>query len=83
MFVAPMLIGGRDSRAAVEADGVALVADAPRALATDRRDDRPGRADHRTPEGVVAVFTGLVAALGHGHAESGSRHDDRGGRAGR
>ncbi len=35
MFVAPLLIGGRDSRAAVEADGVALVADAPRALATE------------------------------------------------
>ncbi len=34
MFVAPILIGGRDSRAAVEADGVALVADAPRALST-------------------------------------------------
>jgi len=35
MFVAPILIGGRDARAALEADGVALVADAPRALATD------------------------------------------------
>jgi len=34
MFVAPILIGGRDSRAAVEADGIALVADAPRALST-------------------------------------------------
>ena len=34
MFVAPILIGGKDSRGAIEADGVALVADAPRALAT-------------------------------------------------
>jgi len=35
MFVAPILIGGKDSRGAVEADGVTLVADAPRALATE------------------------------------------------
>jgi diaminohydroxyphosphoribosylaminopyrimidine deaminase/5-amino-6-(5-phosphoribosylamino)uracil reductase len=34
MFVAPILIGGKDSRGAVEADGVNVVADAPRALAT-------------------------------------------------
>ena len=34
MFVAPILMGGKDARAAVEADGVGLVADAPRALAT-------------------------------------------------
>ena len=35
MFVAPILIGGKDSRGAVEADGVNVVADAPRALATE------------------------------------------------
>ena len=35
MFVAPILIGGKDSRGAVEADGVTMVADAPRALATE------------------------------------------------
>jgi diaminohydroxyphosphoribosylaminopyrimidine deaminase/5-amino-6-(5-phosphoribosylamino)uracil reductase len=35
MFVAPILMGGRDSRSALEAQGVALVGDAPRAMATE------------------------------------------------
>ena len=35
MFVAPMLLGGRDARAAVEAQGVERIADAARAMHTE------------------------------------------------
>ena len=35
MFVAPMLLGGRESKAAVEAQGVERIADAIRAEHTD------------------------------------------------
>jgi diaminohydroxyphosphoribosylaminopyrimidine deaminase/5-amino-6-(5-phosphoribosylamino)uracil reductase len=41
MFVAPMLVGGRDAKAAIEAEGVELIGDAPRAVftAVERIDD--------------------------------------------
>ena len=59
MFIAPMLIGGRDSKGAVEAQGAELIADAIRRRVHRGRADRLRRADHCPAEGVV-MFTGLV-----------------------
>ena len=69
MFIAPMLLGGRESKGAVEAQGVESIADAVRARVHRGRAHRRRRADHRPPAGVV-MFTGLVADHRHGRARS-------------
>ena len=63
MFVAPMLLGGRDARAAVEAQGVERIADADAGGAHRGRAHRRRRADHGAAAGVV-MFTGLVQTTG-------------------
>ena len=64
MFVAPLMIGGAKAKTAVEGIGLEQIAGAPRALhvEVDRLEDDV--LDHRAAEGVVAVFTGLVAGTG-------------------
>ena len=64
MFVAPMIVGGREALAAVEAQGVETIADAARALATEvERIDDDVLITARL-QGVV-MFTGLVQGTGN------------------
>ena len=66
MFIAPMLVGGRDAHGGRR--GAGHRADRRRGArrAHRGRADRGRRPDHRPPQGVVIVFTGLVAD--HRHA---------------
>ena len=63
IFVAPMLVGGRDAKPAVEGEGMQEIADAAARRGRRGRADRGRRADHGPAEGVV-MFTGLVADTG-------------------
>ncbi len=63
MFVAPMLLGGRDARAAVEAQGVESIAEATRAMHTEVERIDDDVLDIGPAAGVV-MFTGLVQSTG-------------------
>ena len=66
LFIAPVLLGAAEARAALEGEGAARIADGVRPLATELRAGRRGHAGPRPAAGVVSalMFTGIIKELG-------------------
>ena len=64
LFIAPLVLGGRSARDPLEGEGVEQISEALRALTLDCEQVAGRPAAAGPAEGVVAVFTGLVADLG-------------------
>ena len=64
LFLAPLLLGGRQARDPLEGEGVEQIADALRAMTLDCEQVADDLLICARLQGVVTVFTGLVEDLG-------------------